>query len=223
VRDDPDGRYMPTASGPGPMMDDPKNAKMGDISNPILKPWAAAVVEKNGKAALAGKDVSPTYAKCRPAGVPLVAALPGRMQILQPAHLIIKFLYEYDSQVRHVYMNDGHPFRLAPSWFGDSIAHYEGDTLVVDTIAQNQRTDVDRFGTPHTGALHVVERYRLIDDGQRLEDTFTVEDAKTFTMPWTAVVHWKKDSGPWEEISCAGNPKPDAGRNLAPVAERSPF
>jgi hypothetical protein len=224
VRDDPDGRYMPPASGPGPMADDPKNAKLADLSNPILKPWAAAVLEKNGKAAMAGNEVYPTFATCRPAGVPLVAAPRARMQILQPSNRReVAFLYEYDSQARHVYLADAHGARVTPSWFGDSIGHYEDDTLVVDTIGLNQKTSVDRHGTPHTGALHVVERYRLIDDGQRLEDTFTVEDPKTFAMTWTAVVHWKKDNGAWEENSCAGNPKKDAGAKLAPVSERSGF
>jgi hypothetical protein len=225
VRDDPDGSYMPPVSGPGPMMNDPKNARFGDISNPILKPWAAAVVEKNGRAALAGTDVhNPTYAMCRPAGVPLVAAPLARMRILQPDKgRAVTFLYEYDSQARRVYLTETHSARLTPSWFGESIGHYEGDTLIVDTIGQNQKTDVDRFGTPHTGALHVVERYRLIGGGERLENTFTVEDEKTFAMPWTAVVHWKRDTGAWEEISCAVNTKSGEGGNLAPDAERSPF
>jgi hypothetical protein len=69
------------------------------------------------------------------------------MQMLQqPRQFTI--LYDYNYAIRHVRMNETHPARVTPSWYGDSVAHYEGD---------------DWFGTPYTGALHVVERYRLLD------------------------------------------------------------
>jgi hypothetical protein len=237
VRDDPDNRFMPPETGPGPMLDDPKHPHQGnvegtnigstphvaDITNPVLKPWAAAVLDRNGKIGLLGKDVYTNYALCLPSGVPLVAAPRARMQLLQPKGRDVAILYEYDSQSRHIRMSDAHAAKIAPSWYGESIGHYEGDTLVIDTVGQNQRTAIDRYGTPHTGALHVVERYRLIDGGARLEDTFSVEDAKTFTMPWTAVVHWKRSSTSWEENVCAENPRMEDGRMMAPVAERSPF
>jgi hypothetical protein len=67
--------------------------------------------------------------------------------------------------VRHVRLNAVHPAQVTPTWYGDSVGHYEGDTLVIDTIGVKVGpfTMVDWFGTPYTEALHVVERYRLID------------------------------------------------------------
>jgi hypothetical protein len=240
ARDDPDSRFMPPPSGPGPVTDDPNHPHhghvdgtnigatphIGDLTNPILKPWARAVLANNSKAALAGRDVYTTYAMCRPAGVPLVAVPRLRMQILQPARgRKVTFLYEYDAQVRHAYLTEAHSAKLTPSWYGESIGRYEGDTLIVDTLAQNEKTLVDRFGTPHTGALHVVERYRLVDEGKILENTFTVEDEKTFNMPWTAVVHWKRADadGPFEENICAENPRMEDGRRFLPEAEKPGF
>ena len=77
----------------------------------------------------------------------------------------ITILYDYDHQVRHVRMNQSHPAHVTPSWYGDSVGHYEGDTLVIDTVGikVGPFAMVDWYGTPHTEALHVVERYRLLD------------------------------------------------------------
>jgi hypothetical protein len=86
------------------------------------------------------------------------------MQLLQqPDKTTI--LYDYDHQVRHVRMNQPHATQLTPSWYGDSVGHYEGDTLVIDTVGIKigPFSMIDWYGTPYTGALHVVERYRLLD------------------------------------------------------------
>jgi hypothetical protein len=85
------------------------------------------------------------------------------MQLLrQPDKITI--LYSNDHEVRHVRMNQSHPVRVTPSWFGDSVGHYEGDMLVIDTVGVKVGpfAMVDMYGTPHTDALHVVERYRLL-------------------------------------------------------------
>jgi hypothetical protein len=83
----------------------------------------------------------------------------------------ITILYDYDNQVRHVRMNEPHPAHVTPSWYGDSVGHYEGDTLVIDTVGikVGPFAMVDAFGTPHTEALHVMERYRLLDYGAAKE------------------------------------------------------
>ena len=85
-----------------------------------------------------------------------------------------------------------HSANVKPSWYGESVGTYEGDTLVVDTIGLNERTYVDNFLTPHTDKLHVVERFRLIDGGRQLEARIHVEDAGAFTMPWDAVQRFKR-------------------------------
>jgi hypothetical protein len=95
---------------------------------------------------------------------------------------------------------------VTPSRAGHSYGYWEGDTLVVDTIGFNERTFVDNYRTPHTSRMHVVERFRLIDGGQTLEDHITVEDPGAFNMPWTAIQQWRRTNrGPLEEISCAEN------------------
>jgi hypothetical protein len=86
------------------------------------------------------------------------------MQMIQrPGEITL--LYSNDHEVRHVRMNQPHPARVTPSWYGDSIGHYEGDTLVIDTVGVKigPFAMVDMYGTPHSEALHVVERYRLLD------------------------------------------------------------
>ena len=77
----------------------------------------------------------------------------------------ITMLYDGDHEVRRVRMNVPHPAQVTPSWYGDSVGHYEGDTLVIDTVGLRigPFSAVDQYGTPYTQALHVVERYRLID------------------------------------------------------------
>jgi hypothetical protein len=77
----------------------------------------------------------------------------------------ITMLYDEDHEVRRVRMNQPHPAQVTPSWYGDSVGHYESDTLVIDTVGFKigPFSAVDQYATPFTQALHVVERYRLID------------------------------------------------------------
>jgi hypothetical protein len=83
----------------------------------------------------------------------------------------LTMIYHMDHQLRTVRMNGSHPPKVTPSYYGDSVGHYEGDTLVIDTIAikPGPFAMIDWFGTPQTAALHVVERYRLLDYDQAKE------------------------------------------------------
>jgi hypothetical protein len=162
----------PPASGPGPVFnrsrrpDGVSNTRtfVGDYTNPILKPKAAEVVKRHGDISLAGGAYPTPSNQCWPSGVPYIFFQIG-VQLLQQADKIT-ILYLRDHEVRRVRMNESHPAHVTPSWYGDSIGHYEGDTLVIDTVAV--RSDrpyamVDMYGTPYGPALHVVERYRLVD------------------------------------------------------------
>jgi hypothetical protein len=136
---------------------------VGDFNNPILKPGAAEVVKRHGEVSKR-KIAYPTPSnQCWPGGVPFVLWNIG-MQMLQQKDKVT-ILYANDYAVRHIYMNRTHPERVTPSWYGDSVGHYEGDTLVIDTVGVKVGpfAMVDMYGTPHTEALHVVERYRLLD------------------------------------------------------------
>jgi hypothetical protein len=136
---------------------------VGDYTNPILKPEAAAAVKRAGEVALSGAPYPTPSNQCWPGGVPFIFWNIGVQILQQPDKVTI--LYSNDHEVRRVRMNQTHPARVTPSWYGDSVGHYEGDTLVIDTVGVKigPFAMVDMYGTPLSPALHVVERYRLLD------------------------------------------------------------
>jgi hypothetical protein len=137
---------------------------VGDFTNPILRPHAAELVKKNGELELNGIVIPNPHNQCRPEPTPFALSIQLGMQIIQQKDEVT-LLYLSDHQVRHVRMNVPHSDHPTPTWQGESVGHYEGDVLVVDTIGQKvgPLSVVDRFGTPFSAALHVIERYRLID------------------------------------------------------------
>jgi len=165
----------PPLSGPGPVRNRSRvrtgpqagvgdgRQLVGDYSNPILQPWAAEVVKKFGEISLAGNGFPTPRNQCWPEGVPFVFINRGMQILPQPDEITL--LYPFDHQFRQVRMNQPHPTQLTSSWYGDSVGHYEGDELVVDTIGIKigRFSMIDWFGTPYTRALHLVERYRLLD------------------------------------------------------------
>jgi hypothetical protein len=209
----PIAEYEAVSGKPGPVWDlkhplSPTNFQVtleGNPDNPVLQQWTSVEVRRHTVAAHAGMPVPTPQEVCEPSGVPNVMTLPAPVLFLQqPTKVMI--LYQRDHQVRHVHLNEAHPVRTRLSWYGHSVGHYEGDTLVVDTIGMNDKTPVDIFGTPHTQALHVVERYRLIDNGGALEVVFTVEDPGAFTTPWTArMVYGRSNAEALSEEACAEN------------------
>jgi hypothetical protein len=136
---------------------------VGDHTNPILKPWAAEVVKKFGEISLAGEGYPTPRNQCWPEQVPFVIINFGMQILQQPDKVTI--LYPFDHQFRQVRLNQPHPTRLTSSWYGDSVGWYDGDSLVVDTVGikVGRFSMIDWFGTPFTEALHVVERYQLLD------------------------------------------------------------
>ena len=136
---------------------------VGDYSNPILQPWAAEVVKKLGEISMAGKGYPTPRNQCWPEGMPFVSINRGMKIIQQPENITI--LYPFDHQFRQVRMNQPHPAQVTPSWYGDSVGHYEGDELLIDTVGikLGRFSMIDWFGTPYTEALHLVESYRLLD------------------------------------------------------------
>jgi hypothetical protein len=155
-----DGRVLPAVND---ILVSNSAQLVGDYTNPILKPRAAEAVKRKGEMELAG-IVGPTPTiQCWPEPVPYIFNGVAMQMLQQPDKII--FLYPNDHQVRYVHMNQAHPAQVTPSWYGDSVGHYEGDTLVIDTVGVKigPFAMVDFYGTPYTAALHVVERYRLLD------------------------------------------------------------
>jgi hypothetical protein len=159
-------------SGPGPIENLSRSAAgtmdmnklVGDYNSPILTPRAAAILKTRGEKSLRGESVPNPHEECRPEPPPLIFAVQFAFEMLQTRDETV-LLYSHDNKVRHVHMNVPHPANLQPSGQGDSIGHYEGDSLVIDTVGIRATpiSALDWYGTPHSDSLHVVERYRLID------------------------------------------------------------
>jgi hypothetical protein len=157
--------FEPPPSGPGPVMNKTRTfyMRIGDDANPILKPQAAEKVREAGAISRTGVNFPTPSNSCTPWSPPYAwRAL--QMQILQGKDQVI-LLYVGDQQIRHVRLNQPHPKTVTPSWGGDSVGHYEGDTLVIDTVGLKvgPLSMIDNYGTPYSTALHLVERIRLID------------------------------------------------------------
>jgi hypothetical protein len=114
-------------------------------------------------------------------------------------------IYSGNQEVRRIYLDVPHSENPKPSWYGESVGHYEDDTLVVDTIGLNDKTFVDNFRTPHTEKLHVVERFKLIDGGRALEANIKIEDPDAFVEPWSAIQRYERVQQPMLESVCAEN------------------
>jgi hypothetical protein len=197
-------------SGFGPTRADPAHPyvpnatfRIADVTSPNLKPWAAEAMRKSNEEVLAGKYPFTARSSCMPAGVPGFSSFVVEPVFFAQSPKEILITYSGDQQVRRVWMNVPHTANPKPSWYGESVGHYEGDTLVVDTIGLNDRTFLDNFRTPHTEKLHVVERYRLSNNEQVLEALIRVEDPDTFNQPWSAIQRYRKVKGPMEEQVCA--------------------
>ena len=163
--------FEPPESGPGPIVNRTRlpsgqsslSQFVGDYTSPILKPHAAAIVKKHGEIELGGGVAPNPSNQCLPMSPPYILQR-QQVQVVQQTNQIT-LLYVEDHQVRRVRLNAQHPPHVTPSWYGDSVGRFDGDTLIVDTVGikVGPHSMVDSFGTPYSEALHVVERYRLID------------------------------------------------------------
>ena len=133
------------------------------------------------------KPESDPLAICKPAGIPRLMNTNFLWEIVQTPK-IVYFLMEYDQAIRRVYIDGKHPENPDPTWLGHSIGHWEGQTLVVDTIGFNDQTWLDIRGHQHSDALHTTERFTLTEDGKSLRYEVTIDDPKVYSKPWQSVV-----------------------------------
>jgi hypothetical protein len=204
VTSDPAHPFVPNAAGFGTQ----PTFRIPDLSNPNLKPWVKERMKKDTDEILAGKKPAFTaQSSCWPAGVPFFMGYggPDPLVFIQTPKQV-RIMWREDNQTRRIAMDAPHSTNLKPSWYGESVGHYEGDTLVVDTIGLNERTVVDIYRTPHTEKLHVVERWRMIDGGQRMEVIFTVDDPDAFYEPWSGMRRYRRvQQAGYEKICAEGN------------------
>ncbi len=144
------------------------------------------------------------YADCMPTGVPLAYFVPYQWEIVQGLDKVV-ILYEYLHMFRVVPINGTHPADPDPTWMGDSIGHWEGDTLVVDTVGFNDRTELPG-AFRHSEALHVVERFHRADF-DHLQWEATIEDPNVFAQPWklTRIFSLRTDLDKVDEYVCENN------------------
>lgn len=168
---------------------------------PPLKPQYIKVLERRIRAKNAGRPEADASTQCFPHGMPRLMESPYPIEIVQTPGRIT-FLHEVGHNIRRIYLNRGHPRHVPLTFLGDSVGHWEGDTLVVDTIGLNDRTFIDDEGSSHSTQEHVIERYRKIDGGAVLSLVITVEDPVTLEHPYSyhRIFHWRPDVRPQEYI-----------------------
>ena len=234
------GAFLPVPGSPKPIGQDPAHPyisndesritgqqptqRIGDISNPNLKQWAKDVMKKDNDEVLAGKFAFTARSSCRPAGVPgFDVLLGGALSILQSPSKVT-MIFSGNAETRHIPLNVPHSANPKPSWYGESVGHYDGDTLVVDTIGLNDKTFLDNYRTPHSEKLHVTERWRLIENGAKLEIVMTIDDPDTFNQPWQALRQYDRVNRTIAEDICSENNSNPFGIDYGtPVAEKPDF
>ncbi len=168
---------------------------------PPLKPEYMGILERRIRAKNRGTPEADASTQCLPHGMPRLMESPYPIEIVQtPGRLT--FLHEVAHNVRRIWLSREHPAHPVPTFLGDSVGKWDGDTLVVDTIGLNDRTFIDDEGSSHSTSEHTVERYRKIDGGAKLELIMTVEDPVTLEHPYSyrRVYAWRPDVRPQEYV-----------------------
>jgi hypothetical protein len=167
-------------------------------TTPPFTPWGAEQFKR------ADVMVNDPNLACLPHGIPRLMFVPLPMQIFQVPGMILMY-QEAGNQLRQIHLDRGHKKDLDPTYNGDSVGKWDGDTLLIDTVGFNDITWLDHAGLPHTDALHVVERIRRADHNTLVDD-FTIEDPKAYTKAWTASQTYHLKPG-WEiaEYVCDNN------------------
>ena len=179
-----------------------------------MQPWVASIYAKDTAASAAGDFVPNPNTACMPSAVGGTGSSGGLAYsaaiAVEPRQ--VSFFYELNRGIRFAYVGQLHPAKLSPSWQGHSIAHWEGDTLVVDTLGFNDKNRLmlganlktqSTDNIPMSSKMHVVERYTVLANGQ-LEDIATFDDPGAFTAPFTLTTHFSR-AQPFQEYICAEN------------------
>lgn len=179
-----------------------------------FQPWAKDIYDRTNAAMKAGANFVDNRTICLPDGG-VDAMFPGYLIRFVQTPQKLHMLFEFNNQMRTVFLNGTHPADLKPSWYGHSTGRWEGNTLVVETVALNDRTPLmtlflggsTRTNMPHTDQLRMTERFTLSDDGKTLTNAMTIDDPGAFTQPWTVeLVSTRRDDRQLMEFVCADDP-----------------
>jgi len=161
---------------------------------PPLRPEARKIYDQRVADRAAKRDVKDPIDACLPHGVPRLMYAPYPFLLLQ-ANGQLDMVQEANHTTRLIYIDQPPVDSDDPKWLGDSTGHWDGKTLVVDTINNDHRTWLDKAGLPHSDEMKVTERLSLGDGGKVLTDAITIDDPKTYTAPWTTTVKFRREPG----------------------------
>lgn len=173
------------------------------------KPEAQDIAADHMELFTEGRSIASAHLTCRPTGLQGITASKSSILIMQTPDELV-FVSQEDREVRHVYMNQTHPKKLRPTYSGHSIAQWQGNTLVIDTIGFNGKGQLDEVGNPHSDQLHLTERLTPSADGQLLKNELTIDDPVYYTKPFTVTRTWVRTPGArLYDYDCAQNPRSD--------------
>ncbi len=182
-------RLLQRWPGQGPPGDfKPVNMDLDKAIIPHLQPWAKAKMEATDGVA------DDTGAVCLADGIFRYPPFAGSfLWLTAPDKIVMVFTEINTAGIRRIYLNRKHPRNLPPTWNGDSIGHWEGDTLAVDTIGFNDKSWLMSAMEPHTEETHLIERMRLVDNERMIEIKSVVEDRKALTSAYTYTRYYKRN------------------------------
>jgi hypothetical protein len=170
------------------------SVKAGQRPKAPFTPEFAARYQESLDASAAGRPKADPPAACLPPGVPRIMASPFPFEIVMTPD-VVYILYEYMSQIRRIHMGGTAPPAMGlPTFNGRSTGRWEGDALVIETTELNPISVLDTTHLPHSGALRVTERLRLLGP-DKLEATITLTDPKAYTSPWTVIRTYTRKTG----------------------------
>ena len=220
VTQDPAHRYVPNNTGGQPTF------RIADVNNANLTQFAKDQLKKANEEALAGKPMWSRSSRCWATGVPAFLLTPAQPMFFVQTPQQVRMIAQHDNDVRRIYLNVPHSENPKPSWYGESVGHYEGDTLVIDTVGLNDKTFVDNFRTPHSDKLHVVERLRLVEGGRFLEAEVVIDDPAVFLKPLHVTKRSRRVEATLAEWRCAAGEMSNPftqGADPLPIAEKAEF
>ena len=191
---------------------EPKTFEVMIHAAPLL-PAAKAKVDEYAAERAKGRIVHTAWTTCRPGAVSAMVMPRETIMIMQtPSELTV--LFEMPPMARRIRMNANHPASIKPSYMGDSIGHWEGDTLVIDTIGLNGHMELDALGLPASAKTHTIERLTKSADGNRIDMNISIDDPANYSEPFTISRTWlKSDRRHQLEYDCMENPREEDFEN----------